>query len=181
PPGGRVVVHMAWRGAVIQWARGMIAQSRRRGTAAGKLCRPPSILLRVMADFAEELQDMPPHTGERGASDAAAARPNSLEARDRQSVIHGLTDLKAHLERGPLVIDSGRGVWITDTHGKDYIEGMSGLWCISLGYGEKRLIAAATRQMEQLAYYHLTNHRGHARVIELAEKLLSLAPAPMSH
>ena len=83
-----------------------------------------------MADFAEELQDMPPHTGERGASDAAAARPNSLEARDRQSVIHGLTDLKAHLERGPLVIDSGRGTallerWAVASHRKPEPEPVS--------------------------------------------------------
>jgi 4-aminobutyrate--pyruvate transaminase len=112
---------------------------------------------------------------------APGDRPNSIEARDRRSVVHGLTNLKTHLERGPMIIDSGRGVWVTDNNGKDYIEGMSGLWCVSLGWGEKRLVAAAGRQMEKLAYYHLTNHRGHAPVVELAEKLLSIAPVPMSH
>ncbi len=109
------------------------------------------------------------------------ARPNSIEARDQRSVIHGLTNLKSHLERGPLVIESGRGVWVKDIHGKEYIEGMSGLWCVSLGYGQKRLVAAAAKQMEKLAYYHLTNHRGHVPVVELAEKLLAIAPVPMSH
>jgi 4-aminobutyrate--pyruvate transaminase len=116
-----------------------------------------------------------------GQIDPLPDRPNSIEARDRRSVVHGLTNLKTHLERGPLVIESGRGVWVRDAHGKDYIEGMSGLWCVSLGFGQKRLVAAATRQMETLAYYHLTNHRGHAPVVELAEKLLSIAPVPMSH
>jgi 4-aminobutyrate--pyruvate transaminase len=112
---------------------------------------------------------------------APADRPNSIEARDRRSVVHGLTNLKTHLERGPMIIESGRGVWVADNNGKAYIEGMSGLWCVSLGWGEKRLVAAATRQMEKLAYYHLTNHRGHAPVVEVADKLLSIAPVPMSH
>src|SRR5688572_12471072 len=107
-------------------------------------------------------------------------RPNSWEARDTRSVIHGLTNLKEHLERGPLLIESGRGVWVTDIHGKEYIEAMSGLWCVSLGYGEQRLVEACARQMERLPYYHLTNHKGHGPIVELAEKLLALAPVPMS-
>ncbi|MEP9376401.1 aminotransferase [Aquabacter sp. CN5-332] len=111
---------------------------------------------------------------------ASLANPNSIEARDRRSVIHGLTDLAVHQERGPVVMESGRGVWVRDIHGNEYIEGMSGLWCIALGYGQKRLVAAAAQQMEKLAYYHLTNHRGHERVVELAEKLLAIAPVPMT-
>jgi 4-aminobutyrate--pyruvate transaminase len=107
-------------------------------------------------------------------------KPNSAEARDAASVIHPLTNLKSHLERGPVVIDQGRGVWVTDIHGKEYIEGMSGLWCLSLGYGQERLVEAAARQMRRLPYYHLTNHKSHSPVIELAEKLIEMAPVPMS-
>jgi 4-aminobutyrate---pyruvate transaminase len=95
-------------------------------------------------------------------------------------VIHGLTNLKRHMERGPLVIDSGHGVWVKDIDGKEYIEAMSGLWCVSLGYGQQRLVDAAARQMAKLPYYHLTNHKGHAPVIELAEKLIEIAPVPMA-
>jgi 4-aminobutyrate--pyruvate transaminase len=115
-----------------------------------------------------------------GIGDDRASAPNSIEARDQRAVIHGLTNLKTHEERGPTVIRSGKGVWVQDVHGNDYIEGMSGLWCIALGYGQKRLADAAARQMETLAYYHLTNHRSHERVIELAEKLLAIAPVPMA-
>ena len=79
-------------------------------------------------------------------------KPDSLDARDARSVIHGLTNLRRHLDRGPLVIDRGHGVWVTDIHGKEYIEAMSGLWCVSLGYGQDRLVKAANRQMEKLAY-----------------------------
>jgi 4-aminobutyrate--pyruvate transaminase len=106
--------------------------------------------------------------------------PNSPEARDAASLIHPLTNLKDHLEKGPVVIDRGQGVWVHDVHGKSYIEGMSGLWCVSLGFSQERLVEAASRQMRQLPYYHLTNHKSHPPVIELAEKLLEIAPVPMS-
>ena len=107
-------------------------------------------------------------------------QPNSPEARDTASLIHPLTNLKTHLEKGPLVIEEGQGVWVTDVHGKKYIEGMSGLWCLSLGYGQERLVKAATDQMTRLPYYHLTNHKSHQPAIDLAEKLLEIAPVPMS-
>ena len=107
--------------------------------------------------------------------------PNSLEARDRATVVHGLTNLDRHARIGPKIIESGRGAWVTDIDGKSYIEGMSGLWCISLGYGQSRLAKVAAAQMERLAYYHLTNHKAHPAVIELAETLIEIAPVPMSH
>ncbi|MBM3342436.1 MAG: aminotransferase class III-fold pyridoxal phosphate-dependent enzyme [Betaproteobacteria bacterium] len=106
---------------------------------------------------------------------------DSLEQRDARSVIHGLTNLKLHAERGATVIERGRGVWVTDNHGNDYLEAMSGLWCIALGYGNERLAEVAARQMKTLAYYPLTNHKSHPPVIELAEKLKAIAPVPMSH
>jgi 4-aminobutyrate--pyruvate transaminase len=106
--------------------------------------------------------------------------PQSLSARDAQAVVHGLTDLSLHAQRGASVIESGHGVWVRDIHGREYIEAMSGLWCIALGYGNERLADVAHRQMRQLAYYPLTNHKSHPPVIALAEKLLSIAPVAMS-
>lgn len=105
---------------------------------------------------------------------------DSLQSRDARAVVHGLTNLSLHASRGASVIQSGKGVWVKDIHGQEYIEAMSGLWCISLGYGNERLADVAHRQMKELAYYPLTNHKSHPPVIALAEKLLSIAPAPMS-
>ena len=113
-------------------------------------------------------------------SSPAQDRPNSVEARDIRSVLHGGTNLKRHLERGPLVMDKGEGVWVTDIHGNRYLEGMSGLWCLTLGYGQERLVEAGARQMRRLPYYHLFNHKGHSPVVDLAEKLLEIAPVPMA-
>ena len=64
---------------------------------------------------------------------------NSLSARDAKAVVHGLTDLSLHARRGASVIESGHGVWVRDVQGREYIEAMSGLWCIALGYGNVRL------------------------------------------
>lgn len=52
----------------------------------------------------------------------AAVRPNSLEASDKAYVVHGLTNLRDHLDRGPLIIESGKGVWVRDKSGREYLK-----------------------------------------------------------
>jgi 4-aminobutyrate--pyruvate transaminase len=108
------------------------------------------------------------------------AVPNSLESRDRRSVLHPMTDLVRHDREGPLVIDHGEGVRVYDDTGRAYIEGVSGLWSISLGFGQERLVKAAAEQMAKLSSYHMFRFKSHEPGIELAEKLLALAPSPMS-
>jgi 4-aminobutyrate--pyruvate transaminase len=106
--------------------------------------------------------------------------PNSTSARDRQSLLHPMTDLVRHAKEGPLVIERGEGVFVYDDSGKRYLEGVSGLWSISLGFGQDRLAEAAYRQMKQLPSYHMFRFKSHAPGITLAEKLLAMAPAPFS-
>ncbi|MCT7377064.1 aspartate aminotransferase family protein [Chelativorans salis] len=106
--------------------------------------------------------------------------PNSLEARDIAYHLHSYTDARKHEETGPLVIERGEGVHVYDNNGKRYIEGMAGLWSVALGFGEKRLAEAAARQMEKLPYYHTFAHKSHGPSVELAEKLVAMAPVPMS-
>jgi 4-aminobutyrate--pyruvate transaminase len=91
-----------------------------------------------------------------------------------------MSDLVLHEKQGPLIIVRGKGVRVEDEDGKSYIEAVSGLWSISLGFSEKRLADAAYKQLMELPSYHLFRHMSHPRAIELAEKLLSLAPVPMS-
>jgi 4-aminobutyrate---pyruvate transaminase len=105
---------------------------------------------------------------------------NSAASRDIASVLHPYTNLQAHQDKGPLVITSGRGVYVYDDQGKEYIEGLAGLWCVSLGFSESRLVEAARRQMATLPYYHSFAHKSHTPAIELAERVLALLPVPMS-
>ena len=105
---------------------------------------------------------------------------NSAASRDKAYHLHPYTNLKAHETAGPLVIVGGRGVTVTDETGKSYIEGVAGLWSASLGFDEPRLIDAATRQMKKLPFYHAFAHKAHEPAIDLAEKLVTMAPVPMS-
>jgi len=101
---------------------------------------------------------------------------DSLAERDKRYSLHPFTHLKNHADTGPFVIERGDGIHVFDEAGKRYIEGVSGLWCTSLGFSEQRLVDAATRQMEKMPYTHLFTHRANVPAIELAEKLVAMAP-----
>lgn len=107
-------------------------------------------------------------------------RPNSMEARDVAYHLHGYTNPRAHEEQGPMVIDRGEGVYVFDTQGKRYIEGMAGLWSVAVGFNESRLIDAAQNQLRKLPYYHSFSHKSHGPAIDLAERLIDMAPVQMS-
>jgi 4-aminobutyrate--pyruvate transaminase len=117
--------------------------------------------------------DTPPESGTGTAA-------NSLSARDRRNVLHPYTNLRAHETAGPLVIARGEGVRVFDDEGRAYIEAMAGLWCCSLGFSESRLGAAAAAQMSTLPFYHLFGGKSHKPAIELAERLIDMAPAPFA-
>jgi 4-aminobutyrate--pyruvate transaminase len=108
------------------------------------------------------------------------ALPNSLAGRDAASLIHPATDLRAHLEKGPTVIVGSEGCRIRDDSGRELIECLGGLWCCSLGFKQERLARAAYEQMRKLGFYHIYKSHSHEGAIELAEKLLQIAPVPMS-
>lgn len=104
----------------------------------------------------------------------------SNEARDVASLLHPFTNPLVHEAEGPLVIVRGDGVWVYDEQGKAYLEAAAGLWCVSLGFSEVRLAEAAYKQLTSLPYMHLFSSRSHGPAIELAERLLAVAPVPMS-
>jgi 4-aminobutyrate--pyruvate transaminase len=104
----------------------------------------------------------------------------NVQTRDIEAVFHPYTPLHKLKENGPLVMARARGVFIYDTQGKEYVEGMSGLWCAGLGFGDEELVEAATEQLRTLPYYHLFGGKGIEPAIELAEKLKEIAPVPIS-
>jgi len=105
---------------------------------------------------------------------------NSAAARDIAYHVHGYTNLKTLLENGPQIYERGSGVRVYDDNGKGYIEGLAGLWCASLGFNEERLIEAAVREMKRLPYYHGFAGKTSDVTIDLAERLVKMAPVPMS-
>jgi 4-aminobutyrate--pyruvate transaminase len=111
---------------------------------------------------------------------AARHAANSPAARDIASVVHPYTNLKAHETEGPLIIRRGEGIRVWDDDGKEYIEGMAGLWCTALGFDNDRLADAAAEALRTLPFYHQFTHKSHMPGVELAERLLDMAPVPMA-
>lgn len=105
---------------------------------------------------------------------------SNFAARDVETLLHPNTNLAAHRTNGPLILDRAEGVHVWDQSGKRYIEGLAGLWCTGLGYGNAELIEAARAQMERLSFTHLFGGRSHEPAIALAEKLKELVPMPAS-
>ncbi|MGE7768467.1 aspartate aminotransferase family protein [Peribacillus sp. NPDC096540] len=68
-----------------------------------------------------------------------------------------------------LIITKAEGAWVTDIDGNRYLDGMSGLWCVNVGYGRKELAKAAYEQLVEMPYFPLT--QSHVPAIKLAEKL----------
>ncbi|GAB2189306.1 aspartate aminotransferase family protein [Sessilibacter sp. MAH1] len=89
------------------------------------------------------------------------------------SIIYPITNLTS-IEQ--LDITRGEGVYVYDQNGKQYLEGMAGLWCTSLGYGNQEVIEAAKEQMSNLSFAHLFGGKTHPASRELADRLQAMVP-----
>ncbi len=105
---------------------------------------------------------------------------SNLATRDVETLVHPYINLSTFRDTGPLILERGQGVYVYDSDGKPYIEGMAGLWCTALGYGNEELVEAAAAQMRKLSFAHLFTGKSHDPAIELAEKLKEIAPVPIS-
>ncbi|MBE9638380.1 aspartate aminotransferase family protein [Salipiger mangrovisoli] len=105
--------------------------------------------------------------------------PNSLHASDIAHSMHPYTNMRLHEEQGPMIITRGEGVHVYDSEGKEYIEGLAGLWSVAVGFSQPRLVEAAAKQMAELPYYHSFAHKAHEPSIRLAEKLAEMTPEGM--
>ncbi len=104
-----------------------------------------------------------------------------LQALDAAHHMHPFTDDAALAKKGARIITRGKGVWLTDSEGEQIIDGMAGLWCVSLGYGRKDIAEVAARQMEELCYYNTFFQTSHVPAIALAAEIAELAPGDLNH
>ncbi len=105
---------------------------------------------------------------------------SNMAHRDIETVLHPWTNLAKHRETGPLILNEGRGIYLYDDSGKRYIEGMAGLWCTALGYGNEEIVEAAAAAMRKLSFTTVFGGKSHDGVIELSEKLKEISPVPAS-
>lgn len=109
-----------------------------------------------------------------------ATQLSDAALKDQRSQFHpftSITDLKVD---GPTVMSSGSGIRVRDVNGKEYLDGMAGLWCVNLGYGRTEITDAIAEQSRKLSFFHTFNGMSTDVVAECAEELLKRAPVPMS-
>lgn len=94
-------------------------------------------------------------------------KPQEWQEKDRKYVWHAMSGYTSGVS--PMVVEKGEGAWITDIEGNRYLDGMSGLWCVNVGYGREELAKAAYDQLKEMPFYPLT--KSHLPAIELGEKL----------
>lgn len=102
--------------------------------------------------------------------------PDSIEARDLKHVLHPNSNLGQLHREGPSVHVRAKGVYMWDNHGKQYIEGMAGLWCTALGYGVEELVEAGRAQLETMSYSQLFAGKTNEPSVLLAEKVKQMVP-----
>src|SRR5690625_1537150 len=94
-------------------------------------------------------------------------KANELLSKDEKYIWHAMR--RHNPGASSMVVTEADGAWIKDINGNEYLDGMSGLWCVNVGYGREELAKAAYDQMKALPYFPLT--QSHVPAIELGEKL----------
>lgn len=107
------------------------------------------------------------------------SRPDHV-AGDLAHLIHPLTDHSRLPEAAPLVVVRGEGCELIARDGQRLIDGLSGLWTVNLGHGRQDLIDAATAQLRRLPYAATFGGVSSPPAIELAERIVGLAPPGLS-
>ncbi|WP_042345426.1 aminotransferase family protein [Bacillus massiliigorillae] len=105
----------------------------------------------------------------------------TLKEMDKKYYLHPTTPLKEQQTNGPAFIFSeAQGIHVTDVNGNQYIDGVSSLWNVNIGYGRKEIAEAASEQILKLSYSSSFFNHSHETVIRLSEKLASIAPGDLN-
>src|SRR5438034_7725434 len=104
----------------------------------------------------------------------------TVEELDRRYVFHPFTQLDQHATSTAPVIVEGKGVTLHASDGRSYLDAMAGLWCVNVGYGRSEIADALRDEANRLGYYHAFSSMATDLPAQVAERVLSLYPAPMS-
>ncbi len=105
----------------------------------------------------------------------------AIQQLDSAHYLHPFTDHNALAERGARVMVRGDGIWLWDSEGNKILDGMSGLWCVNIGYGRTSMCDAVYRQMQQLPFYNSFFNTTNVPAVQLAALLVELSPPQFNH
>jgi len=107
--------------------------------------------------------------------------PNdSLKDLDRKNFFHPFSSLGTHEKHGAEIFVQGKGSTLIDSNGKKYLDGIAGLWCVNIGYGNEEMANAISEQATKLAYYQTLTSYGTDIAAEYSARLIDISPVPMS-
>jgi len=110
-----------------------------------------------------------------------ATSTHTIQHLDTAHYLHPFTDFKALASRGARVIVKGEGIYIWDSDGQCLIDGMSGLWCVNVGYGRTSIADAVYAQMQQLPFYNSFFQTTNPPAAQLAATLVEISPPQFNH
>ena len=103
------------------------------------------------------------------------------QAADAAHFLHPFTDFRSLAKKGSRIVTRADNIYLWDSEGHKILDAMSGLWCVNVGYGQKSLVDAATRQMQELPFYNAFFQTATVPAIELAELLAEVTPPQFQH
>ena len=107
--------------------------------------------------------------------------PNdSFKDLDRKNFFHPFSSLGTHEKNGADIFVQGKGSTLIDSNGKRYLDGIAGLWCVNIGYGNEEMANAISEQATKLAYYQTLTSYGTDIAAEYSARLIDISPVPMS-
>ncbi len=100
---------------------------------------------------------------------------------DKDHFIHPWTDFSTFKDEGSLVLTDGSGITLTDSEGRQFMDGIGGLWCVNIGYGREEMADAIAEQARRIPYFSTFGHHTTPPAAALAAKLAELAPGNLNH
>jgi putrescine aminotransferase len=111
----------------------------------------------------------------------SATGKSAVWLKDQSHFLHPWTHFDTFKRDGSLVISKAKGAYITDASGRQYLDGIAGLWCVNIGYGREEMAEAIADQVRTLCYSNTFVDCTNAPAAELAAKLAELAPGTLNH
>nr|WP_316639135.1 aspartate aminotransferase family protein [uncultured Roseateles sp.] len=112
---------------------------------------------------------------------SASRSTKEWQQADAAHFLHPFTDFAALAKKGSRIITDADNIYLHDSEGNRILDAMSGLWCVNVGYGQKALVDAAARQMQELPFYNAFFQTATPPAIELAELLAEVTPPQFQH
>ncbi len=104
-----------------------------------------------------------------------------IQQLDSAHYLHPFTDHNALKAKGARVMVRGEGIYLWDSEGNKILDGMSGLWCVNVGYGRASMAEAAYRQMQTLPFYNSFFNTTNVPATQLAALLVEISPPQFNH